>query len=143
MVVQLRLEHLMHKVCFHFTDFDRDVSSGTSHSVHQWHELFMAFGVTEVAVINETTESYPKVSEQVEVTEYSSLEDFISKNDNLVFVEQGASTHYKNYDYPKDCWLVFGAEKTLPKADIMIPTKGGNSLYSREAVAIILSDILL
>ena len=125
------------KVCFHHQDFDVDVSSGTSHALYQWHVLFYAFGVDEVAVINHTDDPLPYMGEIV-ATSYETLEDFVAACDGatLTFVEEGGSD-FRNFDFSETDWLVFGGTGGLPRSDVGIDTKV--ALYPREAAAIILA----
>ncbi len=126
------------KVCFHYEDFDRDVSSGTSHSIHQWHELLYAFGVTEVAVINSKRNKIKAVNDSVKMTNYKSLDDFLAVNDNVCFVEQGGED-YRDFDFSKYEWLILGGCSGLPRSDVSLPTPV--ALYPREAAAIILARV--
>lgn len=125
------------RLAFHHEDFDSDVSSGTIHAAHQWHELCAAFNVERVAVI--TGLEYPIVDAGRPLVTYGSLEDFLSSEDGpFVFVERDGEP-YRDYVYPDNCWLVVGGVSGLPRADVSINT-GSVSLYPREAAAIVLAE---
>ena len=127
------------KICFFHTNFDRDVSSGTSHSLSQWNELLMAFNIKEIAIINETNDEINSISSNITVKEYNSFNEFINNNEKFIFVEQNGKENYREHKYKKGFWYIFGSYKTLPKADINIETNGV-ALYCREAAAIILAE---
>ncbi len=130
------------KVCFHFENFDADVSSGTLHSMHQWYELLLALGVTEVAIINLTDFNIPYISSDITTNTYTSLEAFQAHQNyvasgNMTYVEKGGAAH-NTYDYSSTDWFVFGPSAGLPEATVSIDT-GLHALYPREAAAIILA----
>ena len=129
------------KICIFHQPFDIDVSSGTDHARHQWHELVCAFGVTEMAVINQTKDEFGPVNDRVRVTEYRSLNAFFLGK-RCVFVEQGPFPDHRGVRVPADHWIVFGGAQGLPlNLDgqyMTIPTR--TSLYPRQAAAIILEN---
>ena len=128
------------KICFHHEDFDRDVSSGTIHSLHQWVELSTAFSVTQCAVINLSSEHIPAMGGPVEVFEFSSIDDFLANTDGTkTFVDIGG-TNFHGADLSAIDWLVFGGTHGLPKADLSIDT-GSVALYPRLAAAIIMEAV--
>ena len=88
------------KVCFHFENFDADVSSGTMHSMQQWYELLLAFNVEEVAVVNLTDFNIPYISSDTTTHVYPSLEAFLADNPEGVktYIDKGGED-YKTYDF--------------------------------------------
>ena len=126
------------KLCFYHQDFDLDVSSGTEHAISQWHELAMAFGVKEIAIINETNDEIPCLNENIDIKEYKSLDEFILNNENIIFVEMDGVSH-RECKLDIDAWYIFGGYKGIPidlQPRIKINTPV--ALYPREAAAIIL-----
>ena len=129
------------KLCFYHQKFDIDVSSGTEHALSQWHELAMAFGVTEIAIINETDDEIKQINEDITITQYPSLEEFLDDNSNFIFVEMDGENHHQ-HNIDNDAWYVFGGYQGIPtnlEPRIKIDTKV--ALYPREAAAIILENI--
>jgi len=129
------------KICFFHQPFDVDVSSGTDHARHQWHELASAFGVTKMAVINETYDEFSPVNSTIKVHKYNNLSSFL-KRKMCIFVEQGDYPNHRSVRIPADHWIVFGGAQGLPRnldgKYITIPTK--TALYPRQAAAIILEN---
>jgi tRNA(Leu) C34 or U34 (ribose-2'-O)-methylase TrmL len=134
------------KLCFYHQPFDVDVSSGTVHARHQWHELAHAFGVTEMAVVNQTTDRFSSVNESIKISEYNSLTDFIQSKKHLhancVFVEQGPYPDHRTRVIDPDTWIVFGGTQGLPPNPLgdTITIKTKAALYPRQAAAIILEN---
>jgi len=155
------------KLCFHFQQFDIDISSGTLHARHMWHELASGYGINEMAVINETGEKFESVTEDMTVKEYPTLNRFIkaeltSKQVKMVFLESpnrnlgpGASQrdiriakrnakkfkHCKGYKMTAVDWLVIGGTGGLPtnRRDVdYVNLSAASSLYPREAAAVVL-----
>lgn len=126
----------MFGVCFYYTDFDRDVSSGTPFALQQWSELLGAFNIDEVAVINQTEEELP-------FPNYPSLSDFLldQTGKEITLTRAQGSHHYKEFNYTKTDWLVFGSsERWNMEGGIYIDTYQRKELYPREAAAIILAE---
>lgn len=123
------------KLCIHFEEFDRDVSSGTDHALHQWHELCLAFGVTELAVVNLSGEPVHAINDSLPVVEFETLDAFCEAHPKNYFLEQGGPDHI-GVKIPDDGWLVIGASYGLPRSDLSIPVTA--ALYPREAAAIVL-----
>lgn len=125
------------RVCIHHEAFDRDVSSGNDHAAHQWHELCSAFGVTHLAVINESGEPFLQINDSVEVTEITSLDDL---DGPMVGFEVGNFPNHRGTQFNDDCWLVFGGAIGIPTGmrTYTIPTPV--ALYPREAAAIVLEN---
>lgn len=131
------------KVCIFHEEFDRDVSSGTIHAEYQWLELFNAFGVVEIAVINPQQLQLVPLGTQDKITVFDSLDDFLASHpdESMTYVEQGG-TDFRSYDYSNTDWLIFGGTGGLPVADVGIPTLNNVALYPREAAAIVLAKVL-
>jgi hypothetical protein len=128
------------RVCFHHEDFDRDVSSGTIHSLHQWVELCNAFSVGQCAIINRSDGPIPAISGPVVVLEFGSLADFLSGTDGeKTYVERGGP-NFRDADLSAVDWVVFGGTGGLPEADLSIET-GLVALYPRLAAAIIMEAV--
>jgi hypothetical protein len=127
------------KVCFRHEQFDSDVSSGTDHALYQWVNLCIAFGVSEIAIINTSEDTIPVITPDLTVHKYSTFEDFTSEfgHENLTYVEMGGDP-YHTFDYSTTEWLVFGGTAGLPHAHVGIDT-GLIGLFPREAAAIILA----
>lgn len=135
------------KLCFHHQPIDVDVSSGTEHARHQWHELAMGYNVTELAVINHTSEPYLPLNDSLPVTEYPDIESFIqehaTKRNQVVFVEQGDFTLCHKYPFRDDQWIVVGGSAGLPLnvANVQyVSLAASTALYPREAAAIALDS---
>lgn len=128
------------KVCFHYIDFDDDVSSGTDEALAQWNELLALFEIDEVAVINDTDHdvvlSCPKY-----FYVYDDLGEFMDEHVDHVFVEQGhGGSVFEAGSWvtvEEDSWLVFGAARDLPRSDLSIPSPV--ALFGRDAAAVVLT----
>lgn len=138
------------KVCFYHQDRDVDVSSGTDHARHQWHETCMAFGVTELAVINETETAYTAVNDSLPVTEYPTFQAFLdATNGEYYFIESGEYPSHRQIDTPNDHWVCIGGTGGLPEGltgDAQhnieyFSIKAETILYPREAAVIILEHM--
>ena len=126
----------MFGICFYHTDFDRDVSSGTSHSIQQWSELLNAFNIKDVAVINQTKDKIPYHN-------YKSLEEFkvLNCDKNIAYTRALGDKNYRDVNYLEFDWIVFGSsEKWDMDCGIAIDTYENKELYPREAAAIILAE---
>jgi tRNA(Leu) C34 or U34 (ribose-2'-O)-methylase TrmL len=128
----------MFGVCFYYSDFDRDISSGTPFALQQWSELLNAFNVKNKAIINLSDEKIDQNCFQV----FNSLEYFkqVYSNKNIVFTKATGSMNYREVDYSKIDWLCFGSFPTWTTDGISIPTFEKKEIYPREAAAIILSE---
>lgn len=138
------------KVCFYHQDRDVDVSSGTEHARHQWHETCMSFGVTELAVINETDTPYKPVNDSLPVTEYATIDDFMEATQGeYYFIEQGDYPSHREITSPNGHWVCIGGTQGLPRDltsdadhDIEYFTINAEAiLYPREAAVIILEHM--
>lgn len=125
------------RLCIHHEDFDKDVSSGNAHAAHQWHELCIAFGVTDLAVINKTGEAFPKVNDSVSVFE---IEDVSQLKGGVVFLEQGDHSSVVGADISGD-WLVIGGAAGNRQNGEYLTIPIANALYPREAAAIALWEL--
>lgn len=133
------------RVCFWHEDFDTDVSSGTEHAVHQWHETITAFNVKHVAVINEAEHVFAPPSDSYKFESFSSFPDFLKSygTDELFFVEKGDFTNHRQVWIPATSWVIIGGAYGLPmdRPDttyVTIPTRA--SLYPMHAAAIVLEN---
>lgn len=132
------------KLVFHHEDFDRDVSSGTSHALSQWMELCSAFDVTDVIIINKTPDKLVYPNQEINVQTLPSLKYFLLLEEPYIFVEQGGHPCYSSLDY-KGEWLVFGGHRGLPMIEgtKYVTIKTPVALYPREAAAVVMSNIWL
>jgi len=131
------------KVCFYHQNFDIDVSSGTNHSKHQWHELCYAFGVTECAVINETKDDYKSVNDSIKIKNYKSLNQFLKREKGKkFFVEVGDHKSHRKAKIGKDDWVIIGGTSGIPDGldgEYITIENAKTVLYPREAAAIVLA----
>ena len=130
------------KLCFHHQDFDIDVSSGTVHALYQWFELLLAFGISECAIVNTTSEKIPLISSDILVHEFNSFSDFeiAFGNEKFLYVEKGGPDYRSMGNFSSYDWILIGGVEGFEHSDAEIPT-GNSSLYPREAAAIILSRL--
>ncbi len=125
------------KLCIHHQPFDVDVSSGTNHAAHQWHELCAAFGVTELAVVNETGEPFPAINDSVLVREITGVDQLSGER---VFLEVGPHPSVDGADIG-DAWLVIGGAAGNFEMGRYLTIPVETSLYPREAAAIALWEL--
>lgn len=129
-------------ICFHHEQFDADISSGTLYSIDQWSNLFTAFGVKNIAVINQTADILPPFCNTSTTRVFSSIDLFLDNTEgNIVNANPRGSIHYREVNYKKIDWLVFGASGGNNfDGGVIIPTRDNRELYPREAAAIMLSE---
>lgn len=127
------------RLAFHFEPFDVDVSSGTIHAAHQWHELLMAFGIAEAFVVNTSGMEFPQVNDSLVFHEVESVESIPGP---LIVIEQGNNPNHRGYIFPDDATICIGGAYGVPMGlnaeYLSIPTPA--ALYSREAAAIVLEE---
>ena len=129
-------------VCFFHEDFDSDVSSGTTFAIEQWNNLFVAFGIKKVAIINLTEETLPSLCNSINLQEFKTLQEFTDRAKGVVVTSSPkGKQHYKNMNYKDIDWIIIGG--TGGSGDhlgINIPTRNNRELYPREAAAIIVAE---
>jgi len=114
-----------------------DVSSGTIHAAHQWHELLLGFGVTGAYVVNTSGAEFPQVNDSLVFHE---VEDLAQVPGPIVGIEQGDHPNHRGVSFPDDCCIAIGGAYGLSGLDeyFTIPTPA--ALYPREAAAIVLEE---
>lgn len=133
------------RLCIWHQNFDADISSGTLHSTHMWHETCAAFGVTHLAVINESEHKFSPPSRAYEFESFSTFEAFktVHAAEGMVYVELGDFPNHREVLISDTNWLIVGGTAGLPLGEpgvqyVTIPTQ--TILYPREAAAIVLEN---
>lgn len=129
-------------ICFFHEDFDSDVSSGTSFAIEQWNNLFAAFNIKKVAIVNLTEDTLPNLCNSIELKEFKTLKEFTDGAEGTIITSSPiGKQHYKDIDYKAIDWIIIGG--TGGSGDhlgINIPTRDNRELYPREAAAIIVAE---